>query len=686
VRLLFWTPPKLQDGTTKISTGGINFNLGNLPLEFYYTPNNLFGNLDHSPVASILTQYCMRSPTGSAEYISGHISDGGWVKVTDDYPSRGLGLNLTVDAVNMNDVHDRILQTIEANSSKGWTIGPGQEYIVVLDPGEQYCVDTSYKNCSSTPPNNVCGVHASYNEPFGPYAGQNLVYAVIPPDPACGSGAADLQDPLTLQVVGNVFHEFVEMATDPLATDPLTGQGKPAWATADSKQNEIADVCSSTPVKDYAFDDHHADVVLSGNYYSLPTIWSANANGCVLDVGRYGDAVGMPGLFGTSIAGTVWGQTPSGGYGESISLGATNFTRGEAVNVEYATGLGPPNQLVPLCRGAIANADGTISCSADVPDRSTAGALGVHRITFTGGQSGVVATVNFTLAAVQASPYGLDFGAVPVGSTSTALVITLKNWSATTSYQLEATQLRATSPSTDAEWPIAAGACDNTTLRPGATCTIAVSFSPDTQGPGSAVVEVSTLGNQVVQLITLTGVGAAGTQQTGFAMARAAADAMAQQSGTVCMTQQGQAGFPHEIATGDSAAAFNYFTGACGATTGSPFIAYVYNDAAGWHPHNWAVTQNFGLPGIPAPFPIRLTSSCLNVHISPSTSSPTAGCLASGTLIETTGIPQFADGQIWWRVELASNGTPSPAGWAAHDYLLCGLGAGYYPGQKSVSC
>jgi hypothetical protein len=180
---------------------------------------------------------------------------------------------------------------------------------------------------------------------------------------------------------------------------------------------------------------------------------------------------------------------------------------------------------------------------------------------------------------------------------------------------------------------------------------------------------------------------------TGFPTARAAADALAIQSGYVCMKEQAAAGFPRVLTMSDSAVAFNYFTGACGATTGVPFIAYVYKDGSGWYPHSWAGTQQFVLPGFPpAPAQIAITSGCVNVRQGPSTTSATVACWPAGTWYETSGSPDYQDGHIWWRVQtgdLAPDGSLTAVhnvGWADLDFLLCGRGARYYPGQQPVTC
>ena len=196
------------------------------------------------------------------------------------------------------------------------------------------------------------------------------------------------------------------MVTDPLTEADSDHPNPSAVKDHAWTDTEVGDACeekSDFPAQPYAFDNGQADAVLNGHYYFLPRLWSISANGCVLDVGSSADVTRLPGKSGYNSTGAPWTQEPKGTYGDRVSLGASGFTPNETVDIEYATGLGAPNQWVPLCQsGKVARADGTISCTDNIPDVSTGGVPGSHLITFTGRRSGVKQSITFALEGAQA--------------------------------------------------------------------------------------------------------------------------------------------------------------------------------------------------------------------------------------------------------------------------------------------
>jgi hypothetical protein len=94
-------------------------------------------------------------------------------------------------------------------------------------------------------------------------------------------------------------------------------------------------------------------------------------------------------------------------------------------------------------------------------------------------------------------------------------------------------------------------------------------------------------------------------------------------------------------------------------------FAYVYFDAAGWHPLPPVVCREQAS----APWPEKVVSvvagtSCANVRRAPGLSSKVAACLKNGTPVTIDNIaPRYVDGHIWWSVN-------NQQGWMAHDLLI----------------
>ena len=94
-------------------------------------------------------------------------------------------------------------------------------------------------------------------------------------------------------------------------------------------------------------------------------------------------------------------------------------------------------------------------------------------------------------------------------------------------------------------------------------------------------------------------------------------------------------------------------------------FAYVYFDAAGWHPLPPVVCRDQAS----APWPGRAVqvvagSSCANVRRAPGLSAKVVICLKDGTSVKIDEIaPRYVEGHIWWSVN-------NQQGWMAHDLLI----------------
>jgi hypothetical protein len=86
---------------------------------------------------------------------------------------------------------------------------------------------------------------------------------------------------------------------------------------------------------------------------------------------------------------------PTGSPGSSITVTGSGFLAGENVAVSYKTNAHSP-KTVELC-SAVAAGDGSFNCAGSAPSGTTPDPQGRHRVTATGGTSGLVAKATFTI-------------------------------------------------------------------------------------------------------------------------------------------------------------------------------------------------------------------------------------------------------------------------------------------------
>ena len=172
--------------------------------------------------------------------------------------------------------------------------------------------------------------------------------------------------------------------------------------------------------------------------------------------------------------------------------------------------------------------------------------------------------------------------------------------------------------------------------------------------------------------------GAPGTAATCTTDLAAAIASAQQQTHTIYTTgtcPAGQSCLTNAQVTDGVDAAIVSFNG--GPSGGAFCSAYVYKDAAGWHPLDTACGEVSGLFPIPNKrITVRLPGGgCVNVHAAPGVSSAVVGCLNDGTAAFIDDGPTFVDdirasdgvhiGHIWWHLQ--------GKGWIAHDFLVNGF-------------
>jgi uncharacterized repeat protein (TIGR01451 family) len=104
------------------------------------------------------------------------------------------------------------------------------------------------------------------------------------------------------------------------------------------------------------------------------------------------------------------------------------------------------------------------------------------------------------------SPASLDFGDVPVGSPSASQQVTVTNTAAAGAGDLHIGQLMTTGANASS-FGLGADQCSNTSLAPGASCTLVVTFLPTARGAASATLQVPDDAADSPQSVALSGTG-----------------------------------------------------------------------------------------------------------------------------------------------------------------------------------
>jgi hypothetical protein len=492
VHLIFWLPPKLQDGTD-----------AKVPPDFIPTIKQFFSDLGGTGYFGVLTQY-FQITGGSEQHIQNTVTyDGRYLLNTSDYPSTGLGHCLGAPTTNC-ETAGTIENLIRQALGTGLKGGDNEAYIVFTAPGEYIC--SGIGGCA---PGANCAFHNYFHTGLLG-TGEPVIYAVEPyQGDNCNSTLPEgPNSPHIDRQVVSASHEFMEMVTDPL---------NDAWQGNGGKDDEIADKCNDTVglgPQPFPYDYGHANQLMFGHYYLALGLWSNVAGGCVRNDGgeHLADITPTPGFTGENDSSGPWTQQPYGGPGEPVALASEDFPQASVVNIEYETGLPAPNDHVSLCVNPTsgtrtARSDGTIVCTDHIPAEPMAGAIGVHRVVFRTG-SGRPIGINFHLEAGTVSPWELQFGNQPVGSPTPTQTVTVTNTSATSPITIGSLTIASSAaiqgffmlpPSTTCKQGIILG--------PGASCGVDVYFLPTIAGNQNGTLTISDSGNHLPQVVKLEGTG-----------------------------------------------------------------------------------------------------------------------------------------------------------------------------------
>jgi hypothetical protein len=246
---IFWLPPALQNG------GPTNFPLHNAIVNF-----GLLGNYPSHGIDNINTQY-FQIVGSTTTYILNAGSLGGYAIDTSPYPASGCPDSATPG----NCITDAQIQAEiqKVMSSKGWTGGLNNIFVLYTSSGEGSCFDSGGTSCAYT---QYCAYHSFIgtspptiyaNMPFG-----NLTVCQVSGTPSPNG------DALADAVASTASHEISEAITDPLLN---------AWFTA--LGNENGDLCAYNYGTN-TWDAGLANQQWNGNFYELQQEFNNHAAAC----------------------------------------------------------------------------------------------------------------------------------------------------------------------------------------------------------------------------------------------------------------------------------------------------------------------------------------------------------------------------------------------------------------------
>jgi hypothetical protein len=246
--VIFWSPPKLQDGVTS----------GTISAAYQTILKNMIAGYGGHPIAANNTQY-YQTINKVTTYIDGMGGLAGAAVATNALPKGGCvdtGVPVAANCVNDAALHTEIANQMAAH---GWSGGINKMFLLFLPQNEGQCTDNTSTQCAYT---NYCAYHSNFtvsslpviygNEPYG-----NLANCQVPGQPS-PNGNPDADAATTA-----ASHEMTEAITDP---EPSSG-----WV--DTSGYEIGDECAYTYGTN-TWDAAKANQMWNGHFFELQEEYS----------------------------------------------------------------------------------------------------------------------------------------------------------------------------------------------------------------------------------------------------------------------------------------------------------------------------------------------------------------------------------------------------------------------------
>lgn len=245
--LIFWEPPKLQDGKTASVARTYNSLI-----------KRFFNDENHTTFMDIPTEY---EVFGGQQITNSATLGGSWVD-THAYPASGCSDSATPgDCLSQDQVVAEIKHAMKQNS---WKAAPTHAFYLFTAKGEGSCL-----------PDSSCALvqFCAYNTTF-PKGAKTAIYANMPYDQTITTGCNVDRTP-NHDLAADTEINMASAAQMAMITDPA-GNG---WSDQTTGQR-ISDLCQ-TQFGAYGFDGGKANQKLNGHNYVLQEEWSNKMDGCI---------------------------------------------------------------------------------------------------------------------------------------------------------------------------------------------------------------------------------------------------------------------------------------------------------------------------------------------------------------------------------------------------------------------
>jgi hypothetical protein len=251
--VIFWVPPKLQNGTTTSMT-----------THYQTVQKNMLGDYSGHGIDNNNTQY-YQIVSGKAKYIQNKGAAAAITYVdTNPFPASGCSDSATPG----NCITDAQLEAeiSRVMTLKKWTGGITKIFFVYTPIGEGSCFDSTSSSCAYTA---YCAYHSAFGTVATPVIYANMPYG----DPNY------CQNPGTPSPNGDIPADTAATAASHELTEAITDPELNAWYTAAG--SEIGDLCAYDYGPFYNWDGGNANQMWNGHFYMLQTEYDNNQLSCV---------------------------------------------------------------------------------------------------------------------------------------------------------------------------------------------------------------------------------------------------------------------------------------------------------------------------------------------------------------------------------------------------------------------
>ena len=250
--VIFWVPPKLQNGSATTMSAQYQTVQKNMLSDYpgHGIDNN---NTQYTQVVNNAKTYIQNKGAAAVTYLD-----------TNPYPASGCKDTVTPGGCITDSQLQAEIKRVLA--LKAWSGGLNKVFLVFTSSGEGSCIDSTNSECSYT---YYCAYHSYYLAGSTPVVYANEPYGDTTSCQSAGQPSPS-GNPVADAAATSASHELTESITDPELN---------AWYTAQG--NEIGDLCAYDYGLYYNWDGGNANQMWNGHFYMLQTEFDNNQLSCV---------------------------------------------------------------------------------------------------------------------------------------------------------------------------------------------------------------------------------------------------------------------------------------------------------------------------------------------------------------------------------------------------------------------